>query len=305
MHRRKLSDPGLRSLRIPHLTDFPPYANVNTSPLAMAEQQTKTPGAAGIPLSTEATMVSSILEKGLEQALGDPGCMAPLAAALLQPLVKLLLEPLSRALAEALKDSLIQKVTDSLEFDLQKKITELTERVVELERLNQEYADDAELQEQYSRRNCLVVFGVPESEGENTDDIITDICTDILGVPVSNTDLDRTHRLGQKPTRNTRADDPKSKTRGIIVKFTSYQTRAKVYSNKKNLKGKRLFISESLTSSRLNLYTKLYKDHANDVIATWTQDGRIYVIPKEGDRVMINKLSDIDKVKLPFTLKKD
>ena len=305
MHRRKNSDPNLRSLRIPQRTDISPYANVGTTPLAMSEEEAKLAGATSFSLPSDATEVSSLIEKGMEEVLKDPDCMAPLAAALIQPLVKLLLEPLSRALAEALKDSLVQKVTNSLEFDLQEKITKLTERVQELEKLNQDYVAEAELQEQYSRRNCLVVFGVPETEGENTDDIITDICSNILGVPMSNTDLDRTHRLGQKPTRRSRPEDPKPKTRGIIVKFTSYQTRAKVYNNKKKLKGKRLFISESLTSSRLDLYTKLYKDHANDIIATWTQDGRIYVIPKGGDRVMINKLSDIDKVKLPFTLKKD
>ena len=128
----------------------------------------------------------------------------------------------------------------------------------------------------------------------------THVCTTILGVPVTNADLDRTHRLGPKPN----SEDPRPKTRGIIVKFTNYQIRAKVYKNKKKLKGRKLFISESLTSSRLDLYTKIYKDHANDITATWTQDGRIYIIPKGGgDRVVINRLSDIDKVKLPFTLK--
>ena len=57
-------------------------------------------------------------------------------------------------------------------------------------------------------------------------------------------ELDRTHRI-----RTIRAD--KNKTRPIIVKFSRYNLRGKVFKNNKKLKGKGYSITESLTALRM------------------------------------------------------
>ena len=54
--------------------------------------------------------------------------------------------------------------------------------------------------EQYSRRNCLVLHGVNESNNENTNEIIIKTFSEELGVEIKENDLDRSHRLG-KPKR--------------------------------------------------------------------------------------------------------
>ena len=115
---------------------------------------------------------------------------------------------------------------------------------------------------------------------------------------VNPSDLDRSHRLGVRPDPET----PKPKTRGIIVKFTRYDVRAEVYRSKKNLKGTRTFISESLTSERLDVYTQIRKDHEDSVASTWTQDGKIHVLLKSKKRVVLHSLSDCKA--LPFKVKR-
>ena len=69
--------------------------------------------------------------------------------------------------------------------------------------------------QQYSRRNCIRVFGIPEEQVENTDDKICRLVREKLGVCIKKEDIDRSHRVGKKST---------SKPRGIIVKLVSYRT---------------------------------------------------------------------------------
>ena len=64
----------------------------------------------------------------------------------------------------------------------------LTARVAVLE----SQADQAE---QYSRRNCLRISGIPEETGENTDNIVLRIANDIES-DVRPQDIDRSHRVG-------------------------------------------------------------------------------------------------------------
>ena len=79
--------------------------------------------------------------------------------------------------------------------------------------------------EQYSRRNCLVLHGVVETNAECTDDIIIKTSAEELGIDVTQEDLDRRHRLG-RVKRN------ENKPRPIIVNFARYAVRNKVFSNK-------------------------------------------------------------------------
>ena len=50
-------------------------------------------------------------------------------------------------------------------------------------------------QEQYSRRNCLLLHGVPTKPDENTDVVIKDFFWKELQIEVYDEDIDRSHRL--------------------------------------------------------------------------------------------------------------
>ena len=119
--------------------------------------------------------------------------------------------------------------------------------------------------EQYS---CLRIFGVPQLPQENTDEVIQDVARKI-GVALSPADNDSIHRVGKQPT-----DDRKS--RGIIVKFTTYRARQKLLQNHRMLKGTGTTIHEDLTSKNRDLL--LIAQEHEKVTSAWTIYGRVFTL---------------------------
>ena len=72
-----------------------------------------------------------------------------------------------------------------------KKISEMAQRVGKLESL-------VDRQEQYSRRNCLLVHGIEETNDENTDDLVLKSIYEKLDVYITENEIDRSHRIGRK-----------------------------------------------------------------------------------------------------------
>ena len=141
----------------------------------------------------------------------------------------------------------------------EKKVSVLNKQVGDLDQ-------KIEKQEQYSRRNCLLIHGVAENKDENTDDVVLSIFKDEMDIEIFTDDLDRTHRIGKTKDNNKHR-------RPIIVKFANHNDKHKVFRNKKRLKGKKISITESLTKTRM---AKL--NEARDVFGfmnVWTSDGRI------------------------------
>ncbi|MEW8545260.1 MAG: hypothetical protein AB2693_17185 [Candidatus Thiodiazotropha sp.] len=129
--------------------------------------------------------------------------------------------------------------------------------------------------EQYSRRNCLRIAGVPEPTGgqtENTDEYVIKLTHD-LGVDVDLNDIDRSHRIG-RPRGLGRPRD-------IIVKFVSYRVRRKVYGVRTQTKVKGfmgVYINEDLTRQRSQLLRKARKMVKNkNLVSAWSSDGTILV----------------------------
>ena len=94
-------------------------------------------------------------------------------------------------------------------------------------------ADEAE---QYSRRNCLILTGVPEVQEEDTDDMVRDVAQKWLNVQLDIRSIDRSHRLRKKTLHG--------KPRPIIVKLSNYHDNEKMYQARKNLKGTKIMIVE-------------------------------------------------------------
>ena len=80
--------------------------------------------------------------------------------------------------------------------------------------------------EQYSRRLCVNVSGIPETAGESTDQIVTDLAS-MTGVTITPADIDRSHRIG-KPTDG--------KSRPIIVRFANFSKRQEFYNARRELR---------------------------------------------------------------------
>ena len=177
-------------------------------------------------------------------------------------------------------DALSKKI-DELETEIKnkdEKIQLLENRVEILEEEKESQGKEIDDLEQYSRRNCLLLHGVVETNAECTDDIIIKTCAEELGIDVKQEDLDRSHRLG-KVKRND------NKPRPIIVKFARYAVRNKVFSNEKKLKGIKLMITKSLTVYRMKLLDKLRQKYG--VRNAYTYDG--CVMYKENKKISVYK----------------
>ena len=133
--------------------------------------------------------------------------------------------------------------------------------------------DELDALEQYSRRNCLILHGIPEEKGESTTKAVLDVIHKKVIIPEEKvtSDIDRSHRLGKaKPTRETRSN--KSSHRPIIVKFKGYDSRNAVFSTKKTLKGSKVMVTENLRPNGTNCYKKCIITLGKGKV--WTYDGR-------------------------------
>ena len=131
-------------------------------------------------------------------------------------------------------DAVKQNVYDACALDDEKissthsTVESLERRVGDLDNDNRALREELDTMEQYSRRNCLVVHGIPETK-EDSGDAVLHVFNGQLNVPVTPHSIDRSHRLGRfQPSSN--------KPRPVIVKFVSYETRRQVFSVKRRLK---------------------------------------------------------------------
>ncbi|KAK9709224.1 hypothetical protein QE152_g26743 [Popillia japonica] len=135
--------------------------------------------------------------------------------------------------------------------------------------------------EQYTRRNSLRIFGIPENKNENTSDVISMFCKEKLNLDVPTTAIDYCHRLFAK----------EGQQKPIIVKFISRYTKKLVYSKKKMLKGSKVVIKEDLTRANQNLLREASKRFGDR--KAWSFEGKIYV--KSGDRIKtVKSISDLE-----------
>ena len=124
--------------------------------------------------------------------------------------------------------------------------------------------------QQYSRRNCILIHGISEQKDEDTDEQALKIIREELGETVEKSNLDQTHIIAR-----TFKED-KNKCMSIIVKFSRYKVRDKVFKNKKKLKDKSYSIAESLTAFRMKKFTEAHNRFGITIM--WTQDRKLLSI---------------------------
>lgn len=190
-----------------------------------------------------------------------------------------------------------QELYESLSFDDH----EIKDRLMKIEEYSGELNDkiksmewEIDSLEQYSRRNCLLIHGIPEPSQpivEDTDALVINVLSEKLGVQVGKAHLDRSHRLGRRnPLSGTRP-----KPRPVIAKFVSYNTRSDVFRQKRKLKGTGMGITESLTKQRMDLY-KAVCEHPN-ISSAWSIDGRIIGLRRDNkNKVVIESPVDLRKL---------
>ena len=124
-------------------------------------------------------------------------------------------------------------------------------------------------QEQYSRRNCLLIHGITDGDQENADGFALEIFREKLDIELKQRDLERTHWLGKNDKRS-------NQPRPVIVKFIRYSDRKKIFSKKKQFKNAGIPITESLTKLRMSKLAKAREEFGFRNV--WTVDSRICYI---------------------------
>ena len=180
-----------------------------------------------------------------------------------------LVSAIKQTLIDEVTPIITEKVTESLRENIDFEMQTRDTRIASLEKHIESLLDQQDESDQYSRRNCLIFHGINENVNENTDETVIKLCADKLNIVVDSTDIDRSHRFG--PSKE-------NKTRGVIAKFTNYRIRNEIYRNRKklrNLQGGGIYVHESLTKTRTELFWKIKTKYSNHIEALWTQDGRI------------------------------
>lgn len=176
----------------------------------------------------------------------------------------------------SLLDTKLEPLRTSMEF-ISKSFDDMEKKIVALEKSNAELAKENHFlrqessrvsnslnqmkaalddQEQYIRRDCLEIRGVPTSSSEDTNEIVKNIGS-LVDVCIEDKDISISHRIKS----GTIAISP------IIVKFTRRGVGDNLYKARTKLKnitsgnlglgrqgGNKIFIQESLTSSRKDLF---------------------------------------------------
>ena len=161
----------------------------------------------------------------------------------------------------------------------EKEIKDLKNNVVFLTSKIEELDKKIDRQEQYSRRNCILLHGIKEEKDEkNTDEIVMKVLKEEMGEELTEQDIGRSHRIGKIKKIN-------NKPRPIIVKFSRYNTRNKIFMNKKKLKGKGISITESLTVKRMEMLKNAREEHEYKNV--WTQDGKILYVDSSDGKIKL------------------
>ena len=84
-----------------------------------------------------------------------------------------------------------------------------------------------DIQEECSRRNCIIIHVVKENQNKYTDEIVVNRIKSEMDLEISPGDIDRIHGIGVPSN---------GKNRPIFNRFVRYVDRRRVFTNKKRLK---------------------------------------------------------------------
>ncbi|KOB63242.1 Uncharacterized protein OBRU01_24633 [Operophtera brumata] len=140
-----------------------------------------------------------------------------------------------------------------------------------------------------SRRNILLLHGLPEENTEDTAAVITKAIVEKLKLSeFTSSDISRCHRMG----RLSAPDRP----RPILFKLHSAQVRSKIWSSKSSLKSTGVTLSEFLTKARHEAFMAAREKFG--VAKCWTWEGSVYVLGHDGKRHRVVSCKEVHGIAL-------
>ena len=161
------------------------------------------------------------------------------------------------------------------------------DRIEKLERALYELECTVDQTQQYIRRDCLEITGIPVLPADNPKKLVKELGS-LIGVELDDGCISAAHRL----------PDTKNVKNRLIVKFVRRDKREEVFKRRKNLVGKKssnlpsvsaemgksifredkIHVNESLTSYRKRLFGRINKfKQDNNYKFLWTVNGKIHL----------------------------
>lgn len=140
--------------------------------------------------------------------------------------------------------------------------------------------------EQYGRRHNIRLNNVPLEDTSNCESVVLGILNRALteSEPFSSSDIDRCHPIGRPNKKNNRQ---------IIVRFSSYQAKAKAYDARFNLSN--IYMTEDFTPTNQKVVSHLVQmKKAKRIKKFWTIDGKIFA--KTSDLQPKHRITSIEDV---------
>lgn len=139
--------------------------------------------------------------------------------------------------------------------------------------------------ETQSRRKVLLFHGLEESNNEDVLQKILYVLSNQLKMSdIKSTAIESCHRLGVK----------KDSARPVLLRFTSCQVRASVWSAKTKLKGTKITMTEFLTKSRQDVFTAARKHFG--IKKCWSADGMIVVLLPNKSKIKISSQRELKQL---------
>ena len=168
-------------------------------------------------------------------------------------------------------------------------VEDLKEEVVKLKSLMDTVTQKAIDNEQYSRRNNIRIFGIPEFQGEDCYEIILNLCQGKLNIVCTREELDRVHRVGKQNT---------------VAKLRGHSTKMKFMKSRKNLVEEKIYINEDLTHENLGLLKQCRKS-CGESMKVYSIDGKIIVCSADDKIHRVKSKKDLLKFGLVDTLEEE
>ena len=201
----------------------------------------------------------------------------------------------------------LRKIVETTELQCKSNDVQITRMTCYLNNVTNELdqvKQDLDNLEQYIRRECLEIRGVPIAKDEDTNDIVKKV-GNLVNVNIDNEDISVSHRLPSKNEKNNNQDP------SVIVRFVRRDLRDALYKARTKLRFKtthdlgitrhspeKIFITESLTRRNKDLLSRcLQKKKDLNFKFLWTKYGRI-LMRKDGSSpvIAISTVKDIEKL---------
>lgn len=198
-----------------------------------------------------------------------------------------------------IKEQIKNEVTAAINNEIKKReelestVAMLQQHVKEYQKRINNLEGDTEELEQYGRRLCLRIDGVPSAtEKESSEEVLETVKSLISesGCDIPDAVIDRAHRIGKNYT------DKKSNLpcKSIIVRFTTFRHRTMLYRNRSKLKKAKVKLD--LTKKRYEIYSDAINFVKNYQVVSFVMvdiNCRLKVIFTNGNSSFFRNISDL------------